>query len=297
MPQITMPRLSEEMEEGTILGWLKRDGEVVGEGEGLVEIEADKVRMTYDSPAAGVVSVVAEVGATLPVGAVIASVGDADTQAAPAPARARGDVVAEEPTRAEQVWARRVSEARATIPDVQLQAHVDLGAAAALVDQLRGTGQDVDLGALVVRAAALALRGHPRANGAWRDGRFERYTRVNVALALGSALPVVADADARTLPDITTEMRRLIERVRSGTLTSPEQSGPTFTVTDLSAEGVEVVVPVVVPGQAAGLGVGAGTLTLVSDARILHGTDAAAFLTAVRSGLERPLGLALDSRR
>lgn len=293
MTQITMPRLSEEMEEGTILGWLKGDGEVVAAGEGLVEIEADKVRMTYDSPASGVVGVVAEAGVTLPVGAVIATVGDGAGPPPPAAPRARGDVLAQEPTRAEQVWARRVAEARATIPDLQLQADVALDAARAFAEQLRGMGQDVELGAVVVRALALALRRHPAANGAWRDGRFERYARVNVALAVGSLAPVITDADERSLPEITTEARRLVERARSGTLTSPEQSGATFTVTDLAAEGVSVVVPIVVPGQAAGLGVGTRTLTLVSDARTLHGAEAARFLAAIRSGLEQPLALAL----
>jgi pyruvate dehydrogenase E2 component (dihydrolipoamide acetyltransferase) len=69
---VVMPRLSDSMEEGTILRWLKSDGDEVRRGEELVEIETDKATMTYESDTEGVLQVVAAVGETLPVGAVIA---------------------------------------------------------------------------------------------------------------------------------------------------------------------------------------------------------------------------------
>jgi pyruvate dehydrogenase E2 component (dihydrolipoamide acetyltransferase) len=72
MTEITMPRLSDSMEEGTILTWLKADGETIAVGEELVEIETDKATMTYESPAEGVVNIVAEAGTSVAVGAVIA---------------------------------------------------------------------------------------------------------------------------------------------------------------------------------------------------------------------------------
>ncbi len=70
-----MPRLSDTMEEGTILRWLKADGEDVARGEELVEIETDKATMTYESDQAGVLEIVAQAGSTLEVGALIARVG------------------------------------------------------------------------------------------------------------------------------------------------------------------------------------------------------------------------------
>jgi pyruvate dehydrogenase E2 component (dihydrolipoamide acetyltransferase) len=77
MAEIVMPRLSDTMEEGTILRWLKRDGEHVRRGEELVEIETDKATMTYQSDLDGAVELVAGEGDTLPVGQLIARVGDA----------------------------------------------------------------------------------------------------------------------------------------------------------------------------------------------------------------------------
>jgi len=66
--EIVMPRLSDSMEEGTILKWLKADGEQVARGEPLAEIETDKATLTYESDAAGVLSIVAPAGETLPIG-------------------------------------------------------------------------------------------------------------------------------------------------------------------------------------------------------------------------------------
>ena len=75
MADIVMPRLSDTMEEGTILRWLKRDGEALSRGEELVEIETDKATMTYESDQDGVLAIVAAEGDTLAVGELIARVG------------------------------------------------------------------------------------------------------------------------------------------------------------------------------------------------------------------------------
>src|SRR3954469_23249187 len=76
MPDITMPRLSDSMEEGTILKWLKAEGDDVSKGEELVEIETDKATMTYEADADGTLEIVADEGATLAIGEVIARIGE-----------------------------------------------------------------------------------------------------------------------------------------------------------------------------------------------------------------------------
>src|SRR3954466_425464 len=76
MPNVVMPRLAESMEEGTILRWLKSDGDRVARGDELVEIETDKATMTYEAEADGVLEVVAGEGDTLAVGQVIATLGE-----------------------------------------------------------------------------------------------------------------------------------------------------------------------------------------------------------------------------
>ena len=85
-----MPRLSDSMEEGTVLRWLKSPGDEVSVGEELVEIETDKANMVYEAPGAGtLVEIVAQEGDTLPIGQVIARVGEpGEKPSQPAAARA-----------------------------------------------------------------------------------------------------------------------------------------------------------------------------------------------------------------
>ena len=79
MADVVMPRLSDSMEEGTILQWLKQVGDEIAVGDELVEIETDKANMAYESDVAGTLTeLVAQEGETLPIGSVIARVGDSD---------------------------------------------------------------------------------------------------------------------------------------------------------------------------------------------------------------------------
>jgi len=82
MTDVLMPRLSDSMEEGTILSWLKADGEHVEAGEELVEIETDKATMTHVAEASGTLAIVAPEGTSLPVGAPIARLGEGAAPAA-----------------------------------------------------------------------------------------------------------------------------------------------------------------------------------------------------------------------
>ena len=235
---VVMPRLSDSMVEGTILRWLKTDGDPVRRGEELAEIESDLAAETFAAEAEGVLRIVAGEGATLPVGGVIATIGEAAAPAPPLPESApsaevteagtiRGDVRVEPLTRPQQVLARRVAEAKATIPELSLQTQVDMGAAR---ERLTGgiTADD-----LVVRAAALALRETPHANAAYRDAQAELYSRVNIGVAVpaGGALvhPTIFDADRKPLAEIAGEVRALAERARAGAITAPEVGGATFT--------------------------------------------------------------------
>ncbi|MGH2894473.1 MAG: lipoyl domain-containing protein, partial [Solirubrobacteraceae bacterium] len=77
MPEVVMPRLSDSMTEGTILRWLKADGDEVERGEEIVEVETDKATVGYEAEAAGTLAIREPEGALVAVGAVIAVIGDA----------------------------------------------------------------------------------------------------------------------------------------------------------------------------------------------------------------------------
>jgi pyruvate dehydrogenase E2 component (dihydrolipoyllysine-residue acetyltransferase) len=276
MVEIVMPRLSDSMEEGTIVRWLVADGGEVVEGGDLVEIETDKATMTYESDYSGTLCIDAAAGDTLAVGAVIALVLAANEahsvpasndrgasaigpstrpssppdahqavltaadavkrhcriatrpKASPAARRTasalnvdlgplegsgprqrilkrdvekaadrsrgtgekvdggrrtafagavRGEVHVEELSRGQSTIARRMAHAKATMPEFTLTTDVDIDGAVELRTRLKELSAHAvpSYNDFVVRACALALRAHPRANGAFRDGRFESY--------------------------------------------------------------------------------------------------------------------------
>jgi pyruvate dehydrogenase E2 component (dihydrolipoamide acetyltransferase) len=191
-----------------------------------------------------------------------------------------------------------------------------MDAAVALRAELKalGGGDVPSYNDMVVKACALALREFPRANGSYRDARFELYGAINIGVAVAAAdslvVPTVFDADRKSLREIARDTRALAERVRAGAITPPELSGGTFTVSNLGMYGVTDFTAVINPPQAAILAVGAlapravvgddgevvarntMNVTLACDHRILYGADAAQFLARIRALLERPLALA-----
>jgi pyruvate dehydrogenase E2 component (dihydrolipoamide acetyltransferase) len=228
-------------------------------------------------------------------------------------------VTVQELTRTQSVIARRMAESKATVPEFTLSAEVDMEAAVALRAQLKAVAgaegaATPSYNDMVVKACAIALREHPRANGAYRDGRFELYSRVNVGVAVAAqdslVVPTVFDADQKSLGEIARETRTLAERVRAGAVTPPELSGGTFTVSNLGMFGIQSFTAVINAPQAAILAVGemtpravvrdgeivalhAMTVTLACDHRILYGAEAAEFLGRIRGLLEQPIALAL----
>src|SRR4051794_40261077 len=107
MGDIVMPRLSDSMEEGTIVKWLVSEGTPVSRGDEIAEIETDKATMTYEADSDGVISLVAAEGDTLPIGSVIAQLNGAGSTApsgaaedSPAPVRQTTTPSAGEPSSA-----------------------------------------------------------------------------------------------------------------------------------------------------------------------------------------------------
>jgi pyruvate dehydrogenase E2 component (dihydrolipoamide acetyltransferase) len=210
-----------------------------------------------------------------------------------------------------------MTESKTSAPDFTLTREIDMEPAAALRETLREIADGAptpSFNDMVVRACGVALRAHPNVNAAYRDGRYERYTRVNVgvAVAAGGALivPTVFDADQKSLGQIARETRDLASRARDGALTPAELDGGTFSVSNLGMFGVDSFAAVLNPPQAAILAVGAIRERIVAregrpvvrqtmhavltcDHRIVNGAEGAAFLSAVADNLERPGALVL----
>ncbi len=253
-----------------------------------------------------------------PAGRETTAVGAADAQVPVGDGDLRGRVETVELTRVQETIARRMVESKSTAPHFNLQARIDVSAmvtARAALKREAGAGEVVpSLNDFVVKGCALALRGHELANGSYRDGRFELYSRVNVGIAVARSdalvVPTIFDADAKGLAQIATESRELAQKVRDGSIGPSELAGGTFTVSNLGMYGIESFQAVINPPQAAILAVGEVAevptlldeelvtrsmmaVTLCCDHRILYGAQAAEFLAAIRSYLEQPLRMAL----
>ncbi len=231
-------------------------------------------------------------------------------------AGAKGETTAHELTRLQRTVARRMAESRATVPDIELRCEVEMTAVVELREQLRDVADPLpSYNDFIVKAVALALREFPQVNGAYRDGRLETYSRVNVGIAVAAddalVVPTISDADRMSLGEIARRARALAARVRDGSITPGELSGGTFTVSNLGMYGVDSFSAVINQPQAAILAVGSlkpravvdedgglaarptVLLSLACDHRVIYGADGARFLASVRALLERPQSLML----
>ena len=231
---------------------------------------------------------------------------------------AKGEVTRQELTKLQQTVSRRMAESKATAPHFYLQAEIDMSRAVAARAQMKESSPEGEpvpsFNDMVVKACAIALREFPRANGAYRDGQMELYSRVNVGVAVAAqdalTVPTVFDADRKGLREIARTTRELATKVRDAKITPPELSGGTFTVSNLGMFGIDNFSAVINPPQAGILAVGAITerpvvrdgeistahlmsVTLACDHRILYGADGAKFLARIRELLEEPANLAL----
>ncbi|HVX22314.1 MAG TPA: dihydrolipoamide acetyltransferase family protein [Acidimicrobiales bacterium] len=229
----------------------------------------------------------------------------------------KGEVSVRPLTSVQRVIATRMAEANTVVPAFQLHLDVVLDEVLAVRERSRdlpGARPVPSLNDFVVRAAALALRDHPLANGSYAEDGLRLHSRVNVGFAVAAEgtllVPTVFDADQKSVGTIAAETRALAGRAREGALTPAELSGGTFTVSNLGMFGMTAITPVVNVPQAAILGVGAArpqlarvdgeivertvaTLTLNCDHRILYGADAARFLADIARFVEAPLSLLL----
>jgi len=212
-------------------------------------------------------------------------------------------------SRVQQAIARHMVEA-AAVPTFAVEVEIDMTASSELRESLDPKPSVNDL---VVKACALALREHPRVNAAYSEQGFRYAGAINVGIAVAAEdallVPVVHDADRKSLEDIRNESRELAEKTRAGKLTPADLDGGTFTVSNLGMHRVRRFEALLNTPQAAILAVGVveprpvvgadGELvarplmsaTLVCDHRILYGADAAVFLARIRELLEDPASL------
>ena len=211
--------------------------------------------------------------------------------------------------------ARRLSEAKATIPHFYLTIDVGLDALLDLRAKLNARPKvdyKLSVNDFIIKAVALALKKVPDCNASFAGDKILRWRDVDVAVAVaiegGLITPVVRKADQKTLSVISAEMKDLAARARAGKLKPEEFQGGGFTISNLGMYGIREFAAIINPPQACILAVGAAekrpvvegeaivartlmTVTLSTDHRVVDGALGAEFLQAFKGLIEDPMGL------
>ncbi|GAA1803368.1 dihydrolipoamide acetyltransferase family protein [Actinomadura chokoriensis] len=231
------------------------------------------------------------------------------------PARARAedpDVEAVPLNRFQKVAAKRLTESKRDAPHFYLNRTVDAEPLLAFRKTLNEAlaPAKVSVNDLIVKAVATGLREHPAVNVSYAEENLLFHKRINVGIAVavedGLIVPVVKDADRKSVSQIGAETRELAGKAREGKLSLNEMSGGTFSVSNLGMFGVDSFSAVINPPEAAILAVGAVrdepvvrdgevvpgkrmAVTLSVDHRATDGATAARFLDRLADLLENPL--------
>ncbi|SDT70244.1 dihydrolipoamide acetyltransferase family protein [Jiangella sp. DSM 45060] len=210
--------------------------------------------------------------------------------------------------------ARRLTESMQSSPHFYVTKTVDAGPLSDLRAQLNerlvaADKKKVSVNDIIVRAVAVVLRDHPVVNSSYTPEAIVQHGRIHVGIAVatetGLVVPVIRDADTKSLTSISAETRELAGKARDRKLGLDEMTGGTFTVSNLGMYGIDHFTAVVNPPEAAILAVGAVrsepgvkdgelavvrkmTMTLSSDHRVIDGAKAAEFVRDLAAVLEDP---------
>jgi len=220
-----------------------------------------------------------------------------------------------------KVIARRLAESKATIPHFYVSTDVEIDALLKIRADLNARSPKDGPGAyklsvndLVIKATAVTLRRFPNVNAMWTEDAILQLHDVDISVAVsipdGLITPIVKNADIKGLAAISTEMKDLAARAKTGKLKPEEFQGGGFSISNMGMYGVRDFAAIINPPQAGILAVSAGeqrpvvkngalaiatvmTLTLSVDHRVIDGALAAEFLQALKRNIEDPLSLML----
>ena len=223
-------------------------------------------------------------------------------------ARPTGEVEVVELSKLQTTVAMRLAQSAFSAPHFYVTSEIQM------FNEAVDKSEAISLNDLVVKAVALALTKFPEVNASWADGRIERKRDVNIGIAVGLPdrliVPVLRNADQKSLKDIAKESRQLIERARTNKASAQDYLGNTFSISNLGMYDVDQFTAIINPPDSGILAVGAiedkpvvkdgqivpgkrMRVTLSVDHRVFYGVTAAQFLQEVKRLLQSPMALVL----
>jgi pyruvate dehydrogenase E2 component (dihydrolipoamide acetyltransferase) len=214
--------------------------------------------------------------------------------------------------------AKRLVTSIGPVPTFYLTVDVDMGrvieARKSINTMLEKDGMRVSINDILLKAIAAALRQHPNCNAQWHDGFVRRFNAVHLGVAVaiedGLITPVIKNAHAKGIAQISTEVRELAGRAREKKLMPDEYTGSTFTVSNLGMLGVREFTAIINPPESGILAVGGIVetpvvvdgqvtvrprmrITMSCDHRVIDGAQGARFLQTLQAMLEEPTTILL----
>jgi pyruvate dehydrogenase E2 component (dihydrolipoyllysine-residue acetyltransferase) len=232
-------------------------------------------------------------------------------------ARPTGEVEVVELSKLQTTVAMRLAQSAFSAPHFYVTSEIAMDDAVRLrqmFNEAVDRSEAISLNDLVVKAVALALTKFPEVNASWADGRIERKRDVNIGIAVGLPdrliVPVLRNADQKSLKDIAGESKQLIERARTNKASAQDYIGNTFSISNLGMYDVDQFTAIINPPDSGILAVGAiqdkavvrdgqvvsgkrMRVTLSVDHRVFYGVTAAQFLQEVKRLLQSPMALVL----
>lgn len=238
----------------------------------------------------------------------------AEPVAAPAAVSQPGAQVEVPITRIRRLIAQRMSESAQTTAPVTLTTEADATNLVALREQLKASFGPRNLAVpsyndLLIKLCGVALQEHPALNATWGENEIRLHQAIHIGLAVdlaeGLLVPVVRDVPAKSLRQIASESRQLIEKAQAHQISLDELQGGTFTITNLGIYNIDAFTPIINLPQCAILGVGRivkkpavyndqvvprhmVALSLTFDHRVVDGAPAARCLNTIRKYVEEP---------
>src|SRR5256714_2211811 len=232
-------------------------------------------------------------------------------------ARPSGEVEVVELSKLQTTVAMRLAQSAFSAPHFYVTSEIAMDDAVRLrqmFNEAVDKSEAISLNDLVVKAGALALTKFPEVNASWADGRIERKRDINIGIAVGLPdrliVPVLRNADQKSLKDIAATSKQLIERARTNKASAEDYMGNTFSISNLGMYDVDQFTAIINPPDSGILAIGAiedkavvkdgqivpgkrMRVTLSVDHRVFYGVTAAQFLQEVKRLLQSPMALVL----
>lgn len=231
--------------------------------------------------------------------------------------RPKEEVEVVELSKMQATIAMRIAQSKFSAPHFYVTSEIAMDDAVHLRQMFNDSvdkSEAISINDLVVKAVALALTRFPEVNASWADGRIARKRDINIGIAVGMPdrliVPVLRNADQKSLKEIATESKQLIERARTNKASAQDYLGNTFTISNLGMYDVDQFTAIINPPDSGILAIGSildkpvvkdgqivpgkrMRVTLSVDHRVFYGVTAAQFLQEVKRLLQSPMALVL----